>query len=205
MSSRALVLGGGGPVGLAWESGLVAGFAQAGVELGRADHVLGTSAGSIVGARLAAGVPAAALADALLAAPPPQAVEGGGAPPDLTMLAALMADAQSGKRNPADVRRELGALALAARTGPEDIFIRMIGGWIGAPQPVRWPSSAFACTAVDVGDGGFQLWDAGAGVDLVAAVASSCSRRLPAGDGERAPLHGRRHALGHQRRHGGGL
>ena len=28
---------------------------------------------------------------------------------------------------------------------------------------------------MDVGDGGFQLWDAGAGVDLVAAVASSCS------------------------------
>ncbi|MDB5445730.1 MAG: patatin, partial [Phenylobacterium sp.] len=58
MTTRALVLGGGGPVGVAWESGLIAGFAQAGVDLGRADFVLGTSAGSIVGAKLAMGVPA---------------------------------------------------------------------------------------------------------------------------------------------------
>lgn len=53
--SRALVLGGGGPVGIAWESGLIAGLAQAGVDLGRADFIVGTSAGSFVGARLAMG------------------------------------------------------------------------------------------------------------------------------------------------------
>lgn len=32
--SRALVLGGGGPVGLAWEIGLVDGFASQGITLG---------------------------------------------------------------------------------------------------------------------------------------------------------------------------
>ena len=47
--TRALVLGGGGPVGIAWESGLVAGLAQGGVDLGRADFTMGTSAGSFVG------------------------------------------------------------------------------------------------------------------------------------------------------------
>src|SRR3954464_4884352 len=61
--TRALVLGGGGPVGIAWESGLVAGLAQGGVDLGQADFTLGTSAGSFVGARLAMGEPAATLAD----------------------------------------------------------------------------------------------------------------------------------------------
>jgi NTE family protein len=35
--TRALVLGGGGPVGIAWECGLLAGLAQGGVDLGGAD------------------------------------------------------------------------------------------------------------------------------------------------------------------------
>ena len=52
MSKRALVLGGGGPVGIAWESGLIAGLAQAGVDLGQADFTMGTSAGAFVGASI---------------------------------------------------------------------------------------------------------------------------------------------------------
>ena len=66
MGSRALVLGGGGPVGIAWESGLLAGLAKAGIDLGRSDFIVGTSAGSFVGARLAMGAEAATLADAIL-------------------------------------------------------------------------------------------------------------------------------------------
>lgn len=53
--SRALVLGGGGPVGVAWETGLLAGLAEAGVDVGDADRIVGTSAGSVVGAHLARG------------------------------------------------------------------------------------------------------------------------------------------------------
>ena len=44
MTSRALVLGGGGPIGIAWESGLLAGFAKAGVDLGRAVSAARTQA-----------------------------------------------------------------------------------------------------------------------------------------------------------------
>ena len=54
--TRALVLGGGGPVGVGWESGLAAGLARAGVALSAADLIVGTSAGSIVGAGLALGL-----------------------------------------------------------------------------------------------------------------------------------------------------
>ena len=53
--TRALVLGGGGPVGIAWESGLAVGLAQAGVAWRDADLIVGTSAGSAVGARLRRG------------------------------------------------------------------------------------------------------------------------------------------------------
>src|SRR3954453_19023747 len=52
----ALVLGGGGITGIAWEIGVLAGLAQAGVDLGSADLVVGTSAGSVVGAQLRGGV-----------------------------------------------------------------------------------------------------------------------------------------------------
>lgn len=53
MTTRALVLGGGGITGIAWETGLIAGLAEAGVDLTAADRIIGTSAGSIVGAQLA--------------------------------------------------------------------------------------------------------------------------------------------------------
>ena len=59
--TRALVLGGGGPVGVAWEVGLIAGLEQEGVRLADADLFVGTSAGSIVGAMLALGRPTAEL------------------------------------------------------------------------------------------------------------------------------------------------
>ncbi|MET0273094.1 MAG: hypothetical protein ABW360_08895, partial [Phenylobacterium sp.] len=128
MTTRALVLGGGGPVGIAWESGLIAGLAQGGVDLGASDFILGTSAGSFVGARLALGDGARALAEPILAeaARPPR--EGGSRPPaDLSRLMALMGEAQSGVRNPTEVRAEIGAYALAAETMDEDAFLQTFG------------------------------------------------------------------------------
>src|SRR3954464_14941252 len=52
---RALVLGGGGITGVAWEIGVLAGLADAGVDLTGADLVVGTSAGSVVGAQVTTG------------------------------------------------------------------------------------------------------------------------------------------------------
>ena len=52
---RALVLGGGGVIGVAWETGLLKGLAQGGIDVRSADVVIGTSAGSMVGTRVAAG------------------------------------------------------------------------------------------------------------------------------------------------------
>jgi NTE family protein len=171
---RALVLGGGGPLGVAWESGLIAGFAQADVDLGQADFILGTSAGAIVGARLASGGDSARLADAVLdpasaEIPPPP----GGSSEDFLKMVALMREAQSGARHPAEVRRELGAYALAADATSEAAFFEVVGRELGAIPHLGWPVRNFACTAVDVEDGGFQLWQADSGVDLLPAVTSS--------------------------------
>src|SRR5918992_3799980 len=56
VSGRALVLGGGGIAGVAWEAGMLAGLKDAGVDLSTADLIIGTSAGSIVGSFVAHGV-----------------------------------------------------------------------------------------------------------------------------------------------------
>ena len=54
-NGRALVLGGGGVTGIAWELGILKGLADAGVDLTSADLVVGTSAGSVVGAQITTG------------------------------------------------------------------------------------------------------------------------------------------------------
>jgi NTE family protein len=182
MASRALVLGGGGPVGIAWESGLLAGLAQAGVDLGGADFIMGTSAGSFVGMRLAFGAETATLADPIVAERATSPSSGarsagapGSAPADLAPLMRLMGEAQGGTRDPAEVRREIGAFALGAKTMSEDDFIASFGRTMAGLPADAWPPKAYACTAVDAETGAFRLWSGADGVGVGRAVASSCS------------------------------
>ncbi len=53
--TRALVLGGGGLTGMAWEAGVLQGLAQAGEDVETWDRIVGTSAGAFIGAHVAAG------------------------------------------------------------------------------------------------------------------------------------------------------
>ena len=63
-SRRALVLGSGGLTGLAWQVGVLEGLADAGLSW-NADLLVGTSAGAVLAARLAAGEAVRDVADAL--------------------------------------------------------------------------------------------------------------------------------------------
>jgi NTE family protein len=67
VAGRALVLGGGGVNGAAWQLGMLAGLAQADLRLAAADVVIGTSAGSVVAAQIATGTPLEQLYSAQLA------------------------------------------------------------------------------------------------------------------------------------------
>src|SRR6266545_6959174 len=72
MGRRALVLGGGGVTGVAWEVGVIAGLAGMGIDLAAADVIIGTSAGSVVGADITSGQEPEMLYQAQLAPPVPE-------------------------------------------------------------------------------------------------------------------------------------
>jgi NTE family protein len=177
---RALVLGGGGPVGIAWEAGLAAGLAAEGVNLGEADRIIGTSAGSFVGAQLASGRTAQSLYEAQIALGEKDAVERAeGKPasaeripkPDLGPLMLLFMKPLAEGESAQDRRRAMGELALDTQTISEDAYIEGFGKGLNG---VAWPAN-FACTAVDALTGEFRLWEKADGVPLATGVASSCS------------------------------
>src|SRR2546429_3036499 len=56
MTTRALVLGGGGVTGVAWELGVLAGLTDAGIDLSAADLYVGSSAGSVVATMVTSGI-----------------------------------------------------------------------------------------------------------------------------------------------------
>ena len=167
MAGRALVLGAGGLTGVAWELGLLAGLAERGVDLAQADLVVGTSAGSLVGAQVTSGVSLRDLYVAQLA--PPTGV----AAPQLGAGNLLRwAWAVAGSRDPVQVRARIGKLALAANTEPEAQRRKLIEARVPVPE---WPPRRLLITAVDAGSGEFTVFDAASGAGLVDAVCASCA------------------------------
>jgi NTE family protein len=174
--TKALVLSGGGSVGIAWEIGVTAGLARGGVDVREADFITGTSAGSAVGAQLALRRDLEELVSRQRttgrASPPSSSDSGAGGPSSQQMaeLLAMIAKAMTSD-GPAETRRaEIGLFALSADALPEDQFVASFRYLKGAPWPAR-----FSCTAVDALSGEFAVWDADAGVELDRAVASSCA------------------------------
>lgn len=70
LRGRALVLGGGGSTGNAWLIGVLAGLADAGVDVTSADLTIGTSAGATAAAQLGGATPTELYAAVLDSAPP---------------------------------------------------------------------------------------------------------------------------------------
>ena len=165
---RALVLGGGGVTGIAWETGLLAGLAEAGINLTAADLVVGTSAGSVVGAQiLAAGPTLADLYAAQLSDPTGELAARMGA---AAMLRFIMAAAWPGDEQRA--RARLGRAALKARTVPEAERRAVIERRLPSAS---WPERRLLITSVDAETGELRVFDRECGVPLPEAVAASCA------------------------------
>jgi NTE family protein len=168
----ALVLGGGGITGIAWEIGLLAGLAEAGTDLSGADLVVGTSAGSVVGAQVTTGSDLEAMYERQLE-PPTGEKAARVSRADVARFAWAMLRSRG---RDVQFRRRIGALALAAeRTGmtpSEQQRLDIIGERLRGAQ---WPERNLLITAVDVQTGEFRTFDRDSGVPLLHAVAASCA------------------------------
>ena len=168
---RGLVLGGGGVAGIAWELGLLAGLDEAGVPLAEAEVVVGTSAGSVVGATLRHGGLHAAYASQAV----PVTVEDPGMSRfDLTELVAVFTRAAQVARDEQEARAVVGEYARSATGGPdaEAERVRRIASLLPSPD---WPAGELRVTAVDATDGSFRVLDARSGVPLPVALSASCA------------------------------
>jgi NTE family protein len=168
MAPTAVVLGGGGLTGIGWELGMLAGLAAAGADLSTADLIVGTSAGSVVGAQLASGANLEELYEAQLAA-------GTGAEiparmSHLTVARMMLAGLTS--RNPRRFRSRVGAMALGAATVPEKRRRQVIEARL---RTHAWPERRLLLTAVDAHTGEAAVFDRNSGVPLVDAVTASCA------------------------------
>jgi NTE family protein len=166
-AGSALVLGSGGVAGVAWELGVLAGLAAAGVDLTSADLVIGTSAGAVVGAQITSGTPIDALYRAQLE---PRA---GDTPARLSLTTiARLGWAYLRSSDPQQARARMGALALSARTPTEEQRRAVLASRLPSHE---WPDRDLLVTAVDAHSGEFAVFDRDDGVSLVDAVGASCA------------------------------
>ena len=168
MAKRALVLGGGGITGIAWEIGVLMGLAEAGVDLTDADAIVGTSAGSVVGALVACGVP---LSDLYAA----QLQDVGGEEISAVLrwrdgLKYALAALWPGSDRAA--RRRMGRMALRLDRDADVLRRGVMRSRLGDRT---WPARDLLITAVDAETGEPRIFDRHGGVPLVDAVRASCA------------------------------
>jgi NTE family protein len=176
--TNALVLAGGGVAGIAWELGVLRGIAdedpQLPARLIAADLIIGTSAGSSVGAQITSGTPLADLYDAQLRIETAEIEVDVGFEDLLRRYAAAIGgpDDADEAPDPIEMRRRLGALALATPTIAEPVRLAAIAARLPRPQ---WPKRPLLIPAVDAVTGETVVFNRESGVDLVDAVAASCA------------------------------
>src|ERR1700678_1260776 len=172
----ALVLGGGGAAGNAWAIGIIAGLAEAGLDLTEAaDLVVGTSAGATAAAQVRSGIPPAELLASVLSPPAQPAGQNRERPPSLPMTTVFerMRAIGAAATSAADLQRAMGAFGLESDSilGPETGQRRAM---VAARLPrAEWPDRPMIVVAVDAHTGELAAFDRDSGIDLVDAVTAS--------------------------------
>ncbi len=168
MTTHALVLGGGGVAGVGWETGLLVGLAEAGIDVRNADLFLGTSAGSHVAAEITSGLTMDEIFHRQVD-PALQAHELAPQPDFQKMIADFTRALKEGGTS-SEILQRMGALALAAPTGPETQRREVIVSRLSVHS---WPRSPLEIVAIDAFSGERTIFKRESGVDLVDAVMAS--------------------------------
>jgi NTE family protein len=160
--------------------GVIAGLFDAGLDVTRADLIVGTSAGSTAAAQITSATPTGLLA-AILEAPAQRPAPGRRAPArpavdHLERTNRIIAAAQDA----ADMRRRMGAAALDLDEASDDSVHAQWHATVAARLPSEhWPEQPLLVTAVDARTGEPIVFDRHSGVDLADAIAASTSSGAP--------------------------
>lgn len=170
-AKRALVLGGGGVAGIAWETGVLCGIADESPAVAEAllasDVLVGTSAGSAVAAQISSGRSLDELFARQVAKTSAELHPGVGVDDITDLFLGAMAEPDVGRK-----RQRIGAAALAAETVAEPVRREVIAHRLPSHA---WPDRVLRITAVDIGNGELVVLDRASGAHLVDAVAASCA------------------------------
>lgn len=176
-TKRALVLGGGGIAGIAWETGVLRGIADESPAAARlltaSDVLVGTSAGSAVAAQLGGGGTLDALFERQIAETSAEIDSGVDVAAITELFLAAMAEPYEESVDMTRQRMQrIGAVALATKTVPAPVRRGVIAQRLPSHD---WPDRELRLTAIDVATGELTVFDRESGVDLVDAVAASCA------------------------------
>jgi NTE family protein len=173
MTKLGLVLGGGGVVGISWEIGVLDALAADGVlDPSTAATIIGTSAGSVVGARIAAGHTLDALAKEQTAAPR-RSGQGAAQAPDMSAVMQIFGKLMTATEMTTELAKEVGAAAMAAPTGSEDAWVASFETLLQLGD--AWPDADYRAIALSCRTGTRRAWTKDSGVPIARAVASSCA------------------------------
>jgi NTE family protein len=172
-AQRALVLGGGGVAGIAWQTGILLGIADdspAAVQvLLESDVLLGTSAGSAVVAQISSGV---TLADLFARQVAEESAEIDPGVDIDTVTGLFLAALSDPDATVSQKRQRIGAVALNTDTVAVSLRRNVIAQRLPSHS---WPDRVLRVTAIDIATGELVVFDRDSGVDLVDAVAASCA------------------------------
>lgn len=164
--TRAIILGGGGITGIAWEIGVLTGLLEAGVTLHEADTIIGTSAGAFVGVALASGYDM----NKLFAAQSDTSASEIPAVADKQTMAAWYNAFKTGGSDPQRVGAAFGAIA---KENPEPVPLAQRRSAVEARLVTKeWPQK-LQVTAVDADTGKLHVFNESSGISLMDAVSAS--------------------------------
>jgi NTE family protein len=173
----ALVLGGGGSAGQAWTIGIIAGLAEAGIDMTEAaDLVIGTSSGANAAAQVRSGIPPAELLASILSQPVPPAGQKRPGPtgPPMTTVFERMRAIGAAATSAADFQRAMGAFGLESDATLGPAAAEHWRATVASRLPRhQWPDRPMIVAALNAHTGELVAFDRDSGVDLVDAVTAA--------------------------------
>ena len=169
LPSKALVLSGGGITGIAWELGILFGLEESGVDITNVDLIVGTSAGSNVGAQINSGLKLEELYNLQLK-PIEETIESH-VKLESHEFRKMMAAAIMSSPDSKTARIRIGEASLAVNTMSEEKRLKLIASRL--PSHNWDPEKKLIINAVNAETGDWVTFDQNSNVPLLLAVAAS--------------------------------